>query len=219
MSTNIRIQDLGKRFNREWLFDGITIDIAQHDVVAITGHNGSGKSTLLKIIAGLQLPTNGSVSMSMLDKTIPTEEHYRYLAFASPYIELIEEYTLDELLDFYFHLKPLAPQYTLAELPTLMLLEKSRKKEIRSFSSGMKQRLKLGLALFCNTPILILDEPTSHLDEQGKTWFYKNLEDLIGKKMILIASNQKEETQYCTSSIDIPTFAFTHQTKKASTTR
>jgi ABC-type multidrug transport system ATPase subunit len=213
MSATFVITDLGKRFNREWLFDGLHADINTHDVVAITGHNGSGKSTFLKLIAGLQLPSTGSLSLSIDGKKIVPEEHYLYLSFASPYIELIEEYTLLEMLDFYFKLKPLNPRYTLAELPELLLLNNARHKVIGSFSSGMKQRLKLGLALFSHTAILLLDEPTSHLDEQGKAWFYKHLKEAIGKKMIFIASNQEEEIQHCTSRIDIPSFR--HQTSKA----
>jgi ABC-type multidrug transport system ATPase subunit len=206
LTTSLAIHDLGKRFNREWLFDGLSVNLSNSETVAITGHNGSGKSTLLKIISGLQLPSKGTVSLTINSKPIPTEEYYRYLSFASPYIELIEEYTLLEMLEFYFHLKPLNIGLTVQELPALLLLDNARSKEIRSFSSGMKQRLKLGLALFCNTPIMILDEPTSHLDEQGKAWFYKHLKEQIGKKMIFIASNQEEETQYCTSSINIPSF-------------
>lgn len=213
MSITLTIKDLGKRFNREWLFDGLSIEIPDKTIIAITGHNGSGKSTLLKIIAGLQLPTHGTVSMSIQGKTIPSEEHYRYLSFASPYIDLIEEYTLAEMLDFYFHLKPLAAEYTLAELPKLFLLEKARTKEIRSFSSGMKQRLKLGLALFSTAPILILDEPTSHLDEQGKVWFYQHLAKQLDKKTIIIASNQEEEIKQCISRIDISEFATTTHRK------
>jgi ABC-type multidrug transport system ATPase subunit len=212
-SATLAITDLGKRFNREWLFDGLTVKINAHDVVAITGHNGSGKSTFLKIIAGLQLPSTGSLTLSIDHKTIPTEAHYLHLSFASPYIELIEEYTLQEMLDFYFSLKPIDTSIKPSELPELLLLNHTRHKLIGSFSSGMKQRLKLGLALFSHTPVLILDEPTSHLDEQGKVWFYQHLKGAIGKKMILIASNQEEEIQHCTSRIDIP--SFTHQTSKA----
>lgn len=215
MPINLVISNLGKRFNREWLFDGLTMNMTAQSVVAITGHNGSGKSTLLKIIAGLQLPSKGEVILSVNDKIIPTDEYYQHLAFASPYIELIEEYTLEEMIHFYFSLKPLNTNLTLHELPHALLLEKACHKEIRSFSSGMKQRLKLGLALFSNTPLLILDEPTSHLDEQGKAWFYQQLNHLIGKKMILIASNQEEEIKHCNARIDIPSFAFKHQRSKA----
>ncbi len=211
MSTNLVISDLGKRFNREWLFDGLTVTMTEQSVVAITGHNGSGKSTLLKIIAGLQLPSKGNITLSVNNIPVPTEEYYQHLAFASPYIELIEEYTLEEMIHFYFSLKPLIPNISFIELPKALLLENARNKEIRSFSSGMKQRLKLGLALFSNTPILILDEPTSHLDEQGKSWFYQYLNELIGKKLILMASNQEEEIKHCNMQIDIPGFAFKHQ--------
>ena len=206
LRTSLVIQNLGKRFNQEWLFDDLSVNIANHEIVAITGHNGSGKSTLLKIISGLQLPSKGTVSLTINEKLIPTENYYQYLTFASPYIELIEEYTLVEMLQFYFHLKPLNEGLTLAQLPKLFLLEHASHKEIRSFSSGMKQRLKLGLALFCNVPLIILDEPTSHLDEQGKTWFYENLKQLMGKKTILIASNQEEEIKHCTFRIDIASY-------------
>jgi ABC-type multidrug transport system ATPase subunit len=148
MQAGIVLSNLSKTFNRELLFKELNTVFDPLSASAITGHNGSGKSTLLKIIAGLQLPSEGSVSLKINDKNIPTENHYHYLSFAAPYIELIEEYTLQEMLTFYFQLKPLLSSITFEQLPDLLLLPKARHKEIRSFSSGMKQRLKLGLAFF-----------------------------------------------------------------------
>ncbi|MDB5273912.1 MAG: transporter ATP-binding protein [Chitinophagaceae bacterium] len=206
MQAGLVISNLSKTFNRELLFQQLSAELPAYSATAITGHNGSGKSTLLKIIAGLQLPTNGHVQLTVNDQLIPTENHYQHLSFAAPYIELMEEYTLQEMLTFYFKLKPLLPALHIDQLPELLLLPKAKHKELRSFSSGMKQRLKLGLAFFSNVPLTLLDEPTSHLDEQGKEWYQKNLHVLLGKRTFIIASNQKDEIESCTQHIHISDF-------------
>jgi ABC-type multidrug transport system ATPase subunit len=203
MQAGLVLTNLSKTFNRELLFKQLNAEFTPHSATAVTGRNGSGKSTLLKIIAGLQLPSEGSATLQIDHKTIPTEQHYQYLSFAAPYIELIEEYTLQEMLIFYFKLKPLSPTVSIEELPDLLLLPKAKHKEIRSFSSGMKQRLKLGLAFYTETPLLMLDEPTSHLDEEGKKWFHKNLQLVQADRTIIIASNEEEEIESCTKRIHI----------------
>lgn len=203
MQAGLTLSNLSKTFNRELLFQQLNAELAPDSATAITGRNGSGKSTLLKIIAGLQLPSEGSAVLRVNNEAVAVEQHYQYLSFAAPYIELIEEYTLKEMLTFYFQLKPLSPGLTLEQLPELLLLPKARNKEIRSFSSGMKQRLKVGLAFYTETPLMMLDEPTSHLDEEGKKWFRSNLLSLLGKRTIIIASNEEEEIESCTQRIHI----------------
>ena len=202
MQAELVLSNLSKTFNRELLFKQLNAALAPNSATAITGRNGSGKSTLLKIIAGLQLPSEGSAVLRINNKAVATEQHYQYLSFAAPYIELIEEYTLQEMLAFYFKLKPLSPVLSLDQLPELLLLPKAKHKEIRSFSSGMKQRLKVGLAFFTEVPLLLLDEPTSHLDEEGKKWFLKNLQR-VQDRTIIIASNEEEEIESCTQRIHI----------------
>ncbi len=203
MQARLVLSNLGKTYNRELLFKQLNAEFAPHSATAVTGRNGSGKSTLLKIIAGLQLPSEGNATLHIDNKILPTEQHYQYLSFAAPYIELVEEYTLQEMLTFYFKLKPLSPAASIEQLPELFLLPKAKHKEIRSFSSGMKQRLKLGLAFYTETPLLLLDEPTSHLDEEGKKWFTKNLSALQNQRTIIIASNEEEEIESCTKRIHI----------------
>jgi ABC-type multidrug transport system ATPase subunit len=207
MQASLLLSNLSKTFNRELLFQQLNAEFTPRSATAITGRNGSGKSTLLKIIAGLQLPSEGTTELQINKKTVPTEQHYQYLSFAAPYIELIEEYTLQEMLTFYFKLKPLSPSLSLDQLPDLLLLPKARHKEIRSFSSGMKQRLKLGLAFFTEVPLLLLDEPTSHLDEEGKKWFQKNLQLVQSQRTIIIASNEEEEIASCTKRIHITDYS------------
>jgi ABC-type multidrug transport system ATPase subunit len=203
MQADLLLANVSKTFNRELLFTRLNAAFTSGSATAITGRNGSGKSTLLKIIAGLQLPSEGKMELKINQKIIPTEKHYQYLSFAAPYIELIEEYTLQEMLTFYFKLKPLAPYLSLDQLPDLLLLPKAKHKEIRSFSSGMKQRLKVGLAFFTEVPLLLLDEPTSHLDEEGKKWFHKNLQLVQDQRTIIIASNEEEEIESCAKKINI----------------
>ena len=85
-----------------------------------------------------------------------------------------------------------------------MYLEKDADKLISNFSSGMKQRLKLGLAFFSESSIAFLDEPTSNLDEKGVNWYLENVREILNKKLVFISSNQKHEYDFCSELIHIP---------------
>ena len=181
-------QNLGKRYNREWIFRNLNFAFSQ-GVYAITGPNGSGKSTLLQVLWG-QLPASeGSLEYSHNKKSIAAEEVYRHLAIAAPYLELIEEFTLSELLKFHFSFKKMRDGKSLEEILDRMELGHARHKMISHFSSGMKQRLKLGLAFFSEVSMVFLDEPTTNLDKQSVAWYWKNFEPVAQKSLVFIGSN------------------------------
>ncbi|NMM48600.1 ATP-binding cassette domain-containing protein [Flammeovirgaceae bacterium KN852] len=161
---------------------------------AITGNNGSGKSTLIKSISGALLATKGDIKyFDQQGKAISDEEIYKYLIYVAPYFDLIEEFTLNEALDFHFSFKPLVKGIKMEDLPKKMLLDGAQNKFIKHFSSGMKQRLKLGLAFFSDVPVVLLDEPCTNLDETGITWYKKQMQEIHSKRLIIISSNQKFE--------------------------
>ncbi|MFD2144923.1 ABC transporter ATP-binding protein [Mucilaginibacter antarcticus] len=131
------------------------------------GSNGSGKSTLFSVLNGSLGPSAGTITYALNDQPLEVEQVFQYLSLAAPYLELIEEFSLSEMIDFHFKFKAYKPGIDKQALTALLNLPGSADKLIRYFSSGMKQRLKLALAFCADTPILMLDEPTSNLDAQG----------------------------------------------------
>ncbi len=202
---DVDLQNLGKRFNREQIFSGLNYKLKSSNFYAIIGPNGSGKSTLLQIIAGNQLASAGKVVYQNNNATIPAEDFYQHISFASPYLELVEEFTLLEQLTFHFKYKPLKKGETLESVLSKAYLTEHRNKVIKHFSSGMKQRLKLALVFFAETPVLLMDEPTSNLDEKGIHWYLEQCKQLQDQ-LVVIASNQKREYDFCDEQININDF-------------
>lgn len=195
---SISTENLGKKFNYEWIFKNFSFKFQFGDSYAIVGNNGSGKSTLLQVLAGALPPSEGKIWYEKDHKKILPDEFYQYLSWASPYLELIEEMTLKEQIEFHFNMKSRSSLISSNEqLIEILRLERSKSKFIKNFSSGMKQRLKLGLAFYTNTPLLMLDEPTSNLDTQNIAWYKEEVKKQIGKRLIIIASNQSEEYDFC----------------------
>jgi len=190
---SIQTKGLCKRFNREWIFKDLNYTFQSGKIYAITGPNGSGKSTLLQILWG-QLPqTSGSVNYSSLNNTIPTEEVFNHISMATPYMDLIEEFTLEEQIKFHFRMRTIREGYTVESIMDKLYLTPSKDKQILNFSSGMKQRLKLGLAFYTKASALFLDEPGTNLDEQALTWYRENLKQLPSELLVFIATNQSHE--------------------------
>ena len=199
----IELKNLGKRFNRQWIFRNLDFVFQSGNAYAITGHNGSGKSTLLQIIAGSLEKTEGSITYSLDNQTIQPEEYFSCITLSAPYLELIEEFTLTEFFTFHFSLKPLLSGYSVQQVIEHIELEDAKHKQIRHFSSGMKQRAKLGQAFFSNVPVVLLDEPTANFDTKGID-LYMRLASAFGKDRILvICSNDENEIGFCSSRIDI----------------
>jgi len=196
--------NLGKRFNREWIFRNFSYSFTK-GVYAITGPNGSGKSTLLQVLWG-QLPASqGSISYQ-LDRPIPIEDVHHNLVIAAPYMELIEELTLDEFLKFHFSFKSIRQNKSVEELYDLMELGHARGKSISQFSSGMKQRLKLGIAFFSEVEWIFLDEPTTNLDKPGVAWYWKVFEQIAGNASIFVGSNLENEYPQDAVKIYLPDY-------------
>lgn len=200
---DINIQNLGKRFNREWIFRNLSAEVAHGSKTAIIGANGSGKSTLLKILGSYTLQSEGNVIFSRDGQPITSEDPQLAINFAAPYFNVIEEYTLIEFLNF--HSKFKQPIVDLEETLNDVGLTKAKHKIIKDFSSGMKQRVKLILALCYDADVIFLDEPTSNLDEEGITWFNSKIYS-ISTKTILIATNLKHEIELCNEKLLLKNF-------------
>jgi ABC-type multidrug transport system ATPase subunit len=200
---NITLQNIGRRFNRDWIFRGVDYTFNSGQAYAILGPNGSGKSTLLQVLNASLTPSAGTINYTFQDKPVEATEVFSHLSLAAPYLELIEEFTLTEMVDFHFKFKQYKPGIDKKELIGLLSLAKSENKLIRYFSSGMKQRLKLILAFCADTPILMLDEPTSNLDTQGVDWYLGLVEQFAHNRLTIICSNQEHEYSFCKERLSI----------------
>ncbi len=202
----IKVNNLGKRFNREWIFRNLNYTFESSNIYAVTGPNGSGKSTLLQVLWG-QLPqSSGVITYPHLSGEVAIEEIFHHVAIATPYLDLVEEFTLTEHLRFHFRLKPSRIGITLDEMIDRLMLSGAKDKHIANFSSGMKQRVKLALAFFSEADLIFLDEPTTNLDKDTKDWYHTELQKLPPHCTILIASNQPEEYPLHTKVINILDF-------------
>lgn len=199
----ISLSEAGKRFNREWIFRRLSHRFESGRSYAITGPNGSGKSTLLQVIAGAVAPSAGTVSYSSSEKDIDAEHAYLHLSMAAPYLELIEEMTATELLHFHQGFKPLLPKHSISSLLEIVGLEKAAHKQIRYYSSGMKQRIKLAQAIFSETPVLLLDEPCTNLDASGIALYQQLISEYCKDRLVIVSSNDPQEYCFCGEEIKI----------------
>jgi ABC-type multidrug transport system ATPase subunit len=205
--TFLKANNIGKKFGNRWIFKNVNLHLVGGDMLAITGANGSGKSTLLQILAGYVSSTEGRTESSVDEKIIDAENIFHYIGFAAPYMDLMEEYTLRELFEFYFSFKSIANNKSVDDLIEVSGLEHSSEKFIKEFSSGMKQRAKLTLALSGNTHFVFLDEPVSNLDKQAVEWYKKLLQQSSQNKIVIICSNTlQDETALCNKTISIEDF-------------
>ncbi|MFN8309165.1 MAG: ATP-binding cassette domain-containing protein [Chitinophagales bacterium] len=184
----ITLTDVTKTFGEQQVIRSLSATFVQGSKYAITGANGSGKSTLLKILSGFMSPSSGSVVFTQAGTPVPVTELAPNVAISAPYLDLPEELTVMETIEFHNDLRPLEIE------PSLLLewLELDPAKQVRHASSGMKQRLKLLLACYTKADILILDEPTANLDLEWKVR-YRNLLSQQSQKLVLIGSNDEEE--------------------------
>ena len=199
----IILNNIAKRYLYDWIFRKVTFHFEASNRYAILGANGSGKSTFLKVLSGHLTPTKGTIEYKWNNQLLDKDDVYKQLSFASPYIDLIEELTLTETIRFHQKFKPFYENLSLADFLALVQLTKAKDKEIRFFSSGMKQRLKLGLAICSKAELLLLDEPTATLDEKSIGWFNELLEQFAGNRLIIIASNEERDVRTCTKRINI----------------
>jgi len=205
----ITLQNLGRRFNRDWIFRDINYEFLPGSSYAVLGPNGSGKSTLLSVLNGSLGPSIGTISYTLADKPVEAEQVFNHLSLAAPYLELIEEFSLTEMIDFHFKFKTRKAGMDNAAMVELLAMQTSKNKLIRYFSSGMKQRLKLALAFCSDTAMLMLDEPTSNLDAQGVKWYLNLVEQFAAGRLTIICSNQEHEYSFCREQLNISDYKST----------
>lgn len=199
----ILLSDTGKRFNRDWIFRHLTYTFEAGNSYAITGPNGSGKSTLLQAISGSLQVSEGNILYSTANNQISIEDVYRQVSICAPYLELVEEMTLAEFLSFHQNFKDFIPGITTEKIISTLTLENAAHKQIRYYSSGMKQRVKLAQCIFSNTAIVLLDEPCTNLDRTGIDLYHQLIEEYCSKRTVVVSSNDKVEYDFCKNVISI----------------
>ena len=199
----IQLNDAGKRFNRDWIFRHVTYVFKEGSSYAITGPNGSGKSTLLQAIAGSMNMSEGTCEWSAEDGKLDDAESYKYISIVAPYLEVIEEMSAKEFLSFHASFKPLLAAVSIDEIIKIIGLEKAADKQIRYYSSGMKQRVKLAQAVFSDAPILLLDEPCTNLDKTGYDLYHRLINNYCSNKLIIVSSNDENEMDFCEEKVSI----------------
>lgn len=202
----IELHDAGKRFNRDWIFRNLSYTFNAGGRYALTGANGSGKSTLLQCIAGASTLSAGAIQYNLDSKQIAADRIFQHIAFCAPYLELVEEMTLQEALQFHQGFKPFFSTVDFVSIAEAVGLEKAMKKEMRYYSSGMKQRVRLAQAFFSDTPVLLLDEPTSNLDKEGISIYEQLIAQWTKNRLVIVASNMEAEYKFCDEVVRVEAF-------------
>ena len=201
---SVEANELNKTFGRRLIFNGINFKYDESGVFGISGPNGSGKSTLVKIIAGLISPTKGRIIHKNSEDEIIPEKLHNHIGFVSPYLVLYEEFTAWENLNIFSKIREINLDKDYAkDLLNQFLLYNRRDDLVKTYSSGMKQRMKFIFALIHNPELLIFDEPTSNLDDEGKNSVYEIIEDKSKESIIIIASNDKADLDLCSQILDL----------------
>jgi heme exporter protein A len=195
---SIQSQNLSKLFGRRLIFQGINFNWSEQGIFGISGPNGSGKSTLVKIVAGLISTSSGKMIHKNSDEEIIAEKLHNHIGFVSPYLVLYEEFSAWENLKIFAKIRgiELNEEMVISYL-SKFLLENRKDDLVKTYSSGMKQRLKFIFALMHSPEVLIFDEPTSNLDEEGKKVVYEIVREEGKSKIVIIASNEVKDLELC----------------------
>ena len=202
----ISLTDAGKRFNRDWIFRHLTYEFSAGQTYAIIGPNGSGKSTLLQVLSGSMQVNEGDGQWTMDNGPLSNESIYNHISICAPYLEVVEEMTLIEFLNFHAGFKPFLSSITSEKIISIVGLENAVDKQIRNYSSGMRQRVKLAQAIFSNVPVVLLDEPCTNLDAAGIQLYHSLINDYCKNRMVVVSSNDEVEFSFCKERISLTAY-------------
>ena len=199
----ISLTDAGKRFNRDWIFRHLTYEFSAGQSYAIIGPNGSGKSTLLQVLSGGMHLNEGSGAWTVDNKQLASENIYNYISICAPYLEVVEEMTLIEFLNFHTGFKPFLSSITSEKIIAILGLENAVNKQIRNYSSGMRQRVKLAQSIFSDVPVVLLDEPCTNFDAAGIQLYHDLINEYCRNRMVIVSSNDEVEYGFCKQRLNI----------------
>jgi len=199
----IKLSNAGKRFNREWIFRNADLEFNSSNSYAITGPNGSGKSTMLQCLGGMLQLSEGGIDYITTNKWLDNETMYKQVSFCAPYLDVIEEMNLVEFLKFHNQFKSFIHNFSIAQIIEEIGLKGSINKQIRFYSSGMKQRVKLAQAIFSDVSIVLLDEPCSNLDAKGIELYHSLIESYCKDRLVIVCSNDEVEYSFTNERISV----------------
>lgn len=200
---NITLDSIGKQYSSGWVIRDVYHHFESNSITGIKGKNGSGKSTLLRIISSMLTPTEGAISFTLQGETLELEQIPQKISHVAPSIELIDSLTIAETLQFHFAFREMVSGESVAHLLETVWLTDSKELQISELSSGMKQRLQLALAFFTKSELILLDEPTSNLDEEGIDLYYHLIDNYQLGRTIVIASNEERDFKHCQEILDV----------------
>ena len=189
----IKLEQLGRRFGRDWIFRHIDCTISEGSHAIIVGGNGSGKSTLLQILSGFLSPSEGFVSYTRNNQSVENTMFFKEVSLAAPYLDVYEDLTLEEMVHFQDQFRPWTASLSSLDIIDTLELTPHKTKQIKHFSSGMKQRIKLGLAILTDSSLLCLDEPSSNLDKTAVSWYRNLLSEYASERTVVISTNHLED--------------------------
>lgn len=198
----IRLNAVSKSYGRGNVLNRLDLNISSGEKLAVLGTNGSGKSTLLMLLSSQLLPDSGEVRYSHTGSEVKAEDAYKYISIVTPSMELPGEITTAAVASLYFSLRPISHGLTMTDFPRVCLDKAHHQKKISELSTGMRQRIRLGLAVMTEAPLLLLDEPLSNLDQAGQQWFAEIISRYAADKTIVVASNHNtQEYGFCNRTL------------------
>ena len=205
-AVTVELRDVGKRFVRQWVLEGLSATFRPGTTTGVRGSNGSGKSTLLRILAGQLRPSRGTARfLSPTARLLPPGQVYRRVGWTAPYLELPEELTIREYLEFHYGFKGLLAGYDTPGVLERIGLAGVRNRKLVDCSSGMRQRVLLAGALYSRSALLLLDEPSLTLDEASAAWFTDELRAVAPGRTVVVASNDARDLVTCGHTLELPT--------------
>ena len=202
----ITLNKVSKRFDREWIFKNLSYTFSSGKSYAILGPNGSGKSTLMKLLSGSLSATSGEINYQLNHGEVGGEDVFENVSFCAPYLQMIEEMTITESVNFHFRFKKLFAGVQQDDVLKLLMLDGHQDKQLSQLSSGMMQRLKVGLALLSEAAVVLLDEPATNLDEVGVAWYADLIANYTANRLVVVSSNRPEEYDFCVEQLLITDF-------------
>ncbi|MFN8281482.1 MAG: ABC transporter ATP-binding protein [Saprospiraceae bacterium] len=185
---------LFKRYDSgRWILRDLNLHLYAGKRYGIAGGNGSGKSTLISLMAGLSMPTKGEVSHCIAGTMIEPMLWHRHMSMAAPYADLFDYLNVLEILEYSAKFKPWVEGLSTGDVVRICKFEGRESLLTKQLSSGMKQRLRLGMAILTQSNLLLLDEPLTNLDQENQNWFEELIARHSQERCVVIASNDLED--------------------------
>lgn len=199
--TRLEAKGIGKRFHRNWVFKNVNLSLEKGERLLLTGSNGAGKSTLMRMLAGQLSPSQGTVEFFRDDKKVEPENWYRHFSWSGPYMDLYPDLSLQETFRMHFSFRK--PLLSIEAAISLLRLDAHLSKELRHFSSGMLHRVKVGLAIFSESDVLLLDEATTNMDKENGALVWDLVQEYQAGRALVWASNKETEFDWFDLRLDL----------------